>query len=285
MADVECVWPARAILGEGPIWSARDGALYWVDIKAPALHRLTLATGERTSWPLPDRTGWVIERRQRPSFIIGTKGGFAELCIDPFELHPIGDPEPDFPGNRMNDAKADKSGRIWAGTMDDAEEEERGSLWRLDPDLRWHRADTGYLVTNGPAFSPDFKTLYHTDSGKRVIYRFDLQEDGSLSGKTPFIEFAPDWGYPDGMTIDCEGTLWVAHWGGGQISRFDTKGKRMLSIKVPVSQPTSCAFAGPNLDRLFITSARIGKEDEELAGALFETDPGVRGLPPAQFAG
>ncbi len=151
----ECVWPARAILGEGPLWCPRTGALYWVDIKAQAVHRLTLDSGEKKSWPLPDRTGWLVERRDRPGFIIGTKSGFAELELEPFAIRPIGDPEPQHPGNRMNDAKADAFGRIWAGTMDDAEEEERGCLWRLDPDLTWHCADTGYHVTNGPAFSPD----------------------------------------------------------------------------------------------------------------------------------
>jgi sugar lactone lactonase YvrE len=279
------VWRAGAILGEGPIWSARDQALYWVDIKAPALHRLTLHSGKRQSWVLPDCTGWVIERRDNAGFIVGTKAGFAELQLEPFELRIIGHPEPHIRGNRFNDAKADQKGRIWAGTIDDAEEEERGSLWRLDPDGSWDCADVGYHVANGPAFSPDGRTFYHADSAKRLIYRFELDDEGTLSGKRVFIRFPPEWGYPDGMTTDCEGGLWVAHWDGGRISRFTPDGYLAHSITLPITRPTSCAFAGPNLDRLFVTSARIGRENEELSGALFEVDAGIRGLPPGLFGG
>ena len=285
VTTAECVWPARAILGEGPLWSARDQALYWVDIKAPALHRFGLADGSKRRWPLPERTGWVIDRETGPGFIAGTKPGFAELQLDPFSITVFGNPEPELGGNRFNDAKADARGRIWAGTMDDAEEHERGSLWRLDPDRHWQRIDTGYHVCNGPAISPDGKTFYHTDSAKRLIYRFDLHDDGSLGGKAVFIAFEPEWGYPDGMTTDREGGLWVAHWDGGRISRFTPDGKCERSLPMPVSRPTSCAFAGPDLDRLFVTSARIGKDEEPLAGGLFEIDPGVRGLMPGRFGG
>jgi sugar lactone lactonase YvrE len=284
-ANVECVWNAKAILGEGPLWSPRENALYWVDIKAPTLHRLSLSDGAKTSWPMPDRTGWIIESRHETGFIVGMKSGFAKLRLDPFQIDMIGDPEPLHGDNRLNDAKADGHGRIWAGTMDDAEKEARGSLWRLDPDLRWHHADGGYQVANGPAFSPDGKILYHTDSGRRTVYRFDLHDDGSLGGKSPFITFESDWGYPDGMTTDADGGLWIAHWDGGRVSRFDAQGKLERSIALPVSRPTSCAFAGPRLDRMFVTSARIGCEQEELAGGLFELSPGICGLPPGQFAG
>jgi sugar lactone lactonase YvrE len=281
----ECVWPAGAILGEGPLWSARDDALYWVDIKAPALHRLSLADGARASWVLPEPTGWVIERQGRPGFIAGTRTGFVALTLAPFAITAIGDPEAHCPGNRLNDAKADAWGRIWAGTMDDREVEERGCLWRLDPDLRWFCADRGYHVANGPAFSPDGRILYHTDSAKRLVYRFDLDEHGTLSSKSVLIRFQEDWGYPDGMTTDADGGLWIAHWDGARISRFAPDGTLDRSIALPVSRPTSCAFGGAALDRLFVTSARIGREVEPLAGGLFAVVAGVRGLPPGPFAG
>jgi sugar lactone lactonase YvrE len=283
--DARCVWPLRAVLGEGPIWRAREDALYFVDIKGPALHRYSLGDGAKQSWPMPEMIGWIVERSDNPGFIAGLESGFSELNHDTFALAKIADPEPHLLGNRMNDAKADRWGRIWAGTMDNAEKSAAGSLYCLYPDRSWRRADTGYLVPNGPTFSPEGDILYHADSGRRTIYRFQLNADGALSGKSVFTVFVDDEGYPDGMTTDSEGCLWVAHWGGARISRFRPDGALDRIIPMPVSQPTSCAFAGEHLDRLFITSASIGVESEELAGGLFEIRPGVRGLPPNAYAG
>jgi D-xylonolactonase len=276
-------WDLGCTLGEGPIWSARDNAVYFVDIKGPAVHRLGLTDGARTSWAMPEMIGWLAERRE--GFIAGFQSGFAELSLDPLVIRPIGDPEPDLPGNRLNDGKVDPAGRLWAGTMDNAEQAASGSLYRLDPDRSWRRMDQGYRVTNGPAFSPDGRTLYHSDSALRCVYRFDLAPDGGLGEREVFIRFGEADGYPDGMTTDAEGGLWIAHWGGSRVSRFTPDGRLDRAIPVPVSQPTSCVFAGPDLDRLFVTSAAIGLTDEPLAGGLFELDTGVRGLPTGAFAG
>lgn len=276
-------WDLGCTLGEGPIWSARDQAVYFVDIKVPAVHRLGLRDGARTSWSMPEMIGWLAERQK--GFVAGFQSGFAELDLDPLAIRPIGDPEPDLPGNRANDGKVDPAGRVWAGTMDNAEQAATGSLYRLDPDRSWRRMDQGYRVTNGPAFSPDGRTLYHSDSALRCVYRFDLAPDGSLGERQVFIRFGEDDGYPDGMTTDAEGGLWIAHWGGNRVSRFDPDGRPERAIPLPVSQPTSCVFGGEDLDRLFITSAAIGLTCEPLAGGLFEVDPGVRGLPTGIFAG
>ncbi len=160
-----------------------------------------------------------------------------------------------------------------------------GGLWRLDPDMSWSLMDAGYRVANGPAFSPDGSILYHADSAKRLIYRFDLDPAGALHDRRVHIRFEEAWGYPDGMTTDAAGGLWVAHWDGARVSRFSPEGVLDRWIELPVSRPTSCAFGGADLDRLFITSASIGREDEALAGGLFEADPGARGLPTGMFAG
>lgn len=277
--------PGRAILGEGPRWVGRENALYWVDIFGPALHRFDLASAGVTSWAFDEPIGWVIERDGRDDFIAGFKSGFARLSLDPFSIEPIGDPEPDRPHNRLNDAKTDAAGRIWAGSKDDRDEEALGALYRLDPDLRWSRADDNYLVTNGPTFSPDGATMYHTDSGRRTVYAFDLADDGSIAGKREWLRFDDDWGYPDGMTTDAEGGIWIAHWAGARISRFLPDGQLDRSIALPANNVTSCAFAGEKLDRLFVTSASQGDEQGAHAGALFEVDPGVRGLPARGFAG
>lgn len=275
----------RDVLGEGPSWSPSRGCLFWVDIMAPALHRMDLASGAVTSWAMPERIGWAIEREGRDDFIVGLKSGFAELSLEPFAIRPIGDPEPDLPDNRLNDAKVDAHGRIWAGSKDDRDAQASGQLHRLDPDLRWSTHDGGYQVTNGPAFSPDGHTLYHTDSGARTVYAFDLSSDGALSNKRVFLRFEEEWGYPDGMTTDSKGGLWIAHWGGSRISRFRADASLDRSIGLPASNITSIAFAGDALDRMFVTSASLGAGDEEHGGALFEVFAGATGLPSRSFAG
>ena len=276
----------RCQLGEGPLWSARENAIYWVDILAPALHRYSLANAQITTWPMPEKIGWVVERRGQPGFIAGLQSGFVELTLDPVVCKPIANPEPHLPNNRMNDAKVDAFGRIWAGTMDCDIRSASGALYCLDPQFKVTQQDSGYLVTNGPAFGARNECMYHNDTARGVVYRFDLSTDGTISGKTPFLTFPEEWGSPDGMTVDAEGGLWIAHWGGSRVSRFKPDGKLDRQILLPASQITSCVFAGTNLDRLFVTSAAVDKSNEPLSGALFEIDPqGARGLEPNLFAG
>ncbi len=275
----------RDILGEGPLWSPIHRTLLWVDIFAPAIWRLDLASGAVQSWEAPERIGWVVEREARDDLLVGLKSGFASLCLEPFGLERIGDPEPGRPDNRLNDAKVDASGRLWAGTMSDKGGEKTGSLYRLDPDLRWSRHDEGYEITNGPTFSPDGNTIYHTDTAARTVFAFDLDPAGNLSNKRVFLRFDAAWGYPDGMTTDAQGGIWIAHWGGARISRFLPDGRLDRVIPLPTSNITSVVFAGDGLDRMFVTSASLGCEGETHAGALFEADAGVVGLPTPRFKG
>ncbi|WP_019053117.1 SMP-30/gluconolactonase/LRE family protein [Sphingobium xenophagum] len=271
------------MLGEGTIWSARDDAVYWVDILAPALNRLSLKDGAVERWAMPEPLGWVAERAGG-GFIGGFKSGFAEISLDPLTITPIGDPEPDLPGNRMNDGKADAQGQIWCGTMDMAEESDSGSLYRLTPDLVWQQMDTGYRVPNGPAFSPCGKWLYHSDTARRIMYRFARTADG-IADRQPFIAFTDADGHPDGMTVDADGHIWVAHWSGGRISRFTPDGRLDRAIALPARQVTNICFAGPDLDRMFVSSAAIGLDATPCDGGLFEVDCGVRGLPTHLFGG
>lgn len=289
MSEANLVWDIRSVLGEGPLWSARDQAVYWVDIKGCMLHSYGF-DGRQQSWTMPDYLGWVVERKDQPGFIAGFRNFVAELSLAPFSIRERFKPEPKLPGNRLNDAKADIAGRIWFGSMDDAEKEASGAFYRLDPDLSYRQVDSGYICANGPTFSPDGKLVYHTDSLRNEIYRFEVDSDGKLANKRVFAHFDAKDGSPDGMTTDAEGFLWVALWGGWGIARFDPAGKRERFISLPVSQVTSCCFAGDALDRLFVTSARIGLTPEQLhqephAGSFFEIEPGVVGLPTAAFAG
>jgi len=290
MTAPRLVLDAKANLGEGPLWSAREQAIHWTDIKAKRLNRYRLADGSTQSWDMPDPIGWAVERLDKPGFVVGLAHAIVEVTLDPFRLMERCKIETDKPGNRLNDAKVDPLGRVWFGTMHDGEKENSGAFYRLDPDFSVHKVDGGYICANGPTFSPDGRTVYHTDSNAREIYRFDVRPNGSLAGKRVFARFEEPEGFPDGMTTDRDGCLWVAHWGGARITRFRPDGTRDRTIAFPVSQVTSCTFAGDRLDRMFVTSARIGLSDaqlakEPMAGGLFEIDPGVAGLPTYQFAG
>ena len=276
----------RDTLGEGLLWSERDNAVYWTDILAPALNRLSLGSGAVERWPMPEMIGWVVEREHAPGLIAGFRSGFAALELEPLRVTPLVDPEPHLPGNRLNDAKADRHGRIWAGTMPVGADRPTGALYRLGHDLQCEQVDSGYVVANGPAFSPDGRWMYHNDTGRGTVYRFALGADGTAGAREPFIQFPPDWGRPDGMTVDSEGHLWIAHWGGSRVSRFTPEGALDRWIPLPATQITNVCFAGSDLSRMFVTSAAEGREEEERdAGALFEIDPGVRGLPPHRFRG
>ena len=223
-------------------------------------------------------------------FIGGTEDGIAVIDLDSasFELRLT--PEAHLPDNRFNDGKVDRSGRFWAGTMDDTEKDSTGTLYRIDPDLSATPVDTGYKVTNGPAFSPSGDIMYHNDSARQVTYAFDLDADGNASNRRQFAQYGEGDGYPDGMTVDAEGCLWIAFWDGWCVRRYSPGGECIAKIDVPVSKPTSCAFGGPDLDRLYITSASIGLDDQDLAdqpqaGGLFVAAPGVSGIAELPFAG
>ncbi len=285
---VTCVADVAAILGEGPVWVARDAALYWLDIKGRKIFRLD-DTGAVTQWETPLRVGSIAPRASG-GFIAGTDRGFATFDPVSGRLDLLFNPEPDRPGNRFNDGKVDRAGRFWAGTMDDSESAAAGALYRLDSAGTATRIDDGYRVTNGPAFSPDGRRMYHNDSARQVTYAFDLDADGSASNRREFIRFGQGDGYPDGMTVDAEGGLWIAFWDGWCVRRFSPGGELIATIDVPAQRPTSCTFGGPRLDRLYISSARIGLDAQAMAqqpcaGGLFLVSPGVRGLADVPYAG
>lgn len=275
----------RDVLGEGPIWLSDRSELAWVDILAPAVHRLCLTTGEIASLAFDEPVGWVLPRADMKTVVAGFQSGFWILDLDTGARVHLSNPEPDRPGNRLNDAKVDRWGRIWAGSKSDADDSASGALYCLDHDHGCRRMDDGYQVTNGPTFSADGMTMYHSDSAARIIYAFDIASDGALGRKREWLTFEDHWGYPDGMTTDAEGYIWIAHWDGGAISRFDPDARLVESIQLPTKNITSCTFAGDDLSRLFVTSAAFDNFEDPLAGALFEVDARVSGLTAQKFAG
>lgn len=285
---ITVVADVKAVLGEGPVWVVREQALYWLDIKGRRLFRIN--DKEFREWPTPMRVG-SIAPREGGGFIAGTDGGFYTVEVgDELAFTRLFDPEEDLPDNRFNDGKVDRDGRFWAGTMDDTEQAAVGTLYRLEDINRSTIIDQGYGVTNGPAFSPSGDWMYHTDSVRRRIYRFPLAPDGTVGAREIFLHFSAQEGYPDGMTVDAEGCLWVAFWDGWAVRRFGPDAALLDTIEVPVQRPTSIAFGGLDLDRMYITSARVGLDETALAvqpyaGALFMVEAGIKGIAERPFAG
>ena len=283
---------ARALLGEGPIWDARIQVLYWVDIMGYKVHVFNPATGQDRAIDVGQPVGTVVPRRSG-GVMAALRDGFAALDIETGELTPIADPEAHLPGNRFNDGKCDPAGRFWAGTMRIAEDQKgAGSLYRLDPDLSVHKMWTNITVANGIAWSHDAKTMYYIDTPTQRVVAFDYNvATGDIADPRPVIHTPNGPGGPDGMTIDAEGMLWVAYWGGWRVVRWDpATGEALAIIELPVERVTAPWFGGPNLDELYITSARIGLSDDALAqqphaGGIFVARPGVRGLAAFEFAG
>lgn len=287
-SNVHCVADVHAVLGEGPIWVAREQALYWVDIKGLKIFRLD-SDDQLTEWPTPMRIGSIAPRKSG-GFIAGTEDGIAivDPTADRFEV--VVNPEENVPGNRFNDGKIDRRGRFWAGTMDDREKEATGTLYCVGPDLGCQAIDTSYRVTNGPAFSPSGDTMYHNDSALQVTYAFDVDSGGRPGNRRSFLQFAEGDGYPDGMTVDCDGCLWIAFWDGWCVRRYSPAGEWLETLQMPVARPTSCVFGGRDLDRLYITSASIGLDEaatavQPNAGGLFMVVPGIPGIADLPFAG
>ncbi|MBX9884435.1 MAG: SMP-30/gluconolactonase/LRE family protein [Novosphingobium sp.] len=281
--------PTRDVLGEGLLWSARENALFWTDILGRKLWRMSLADEQIRHWDMPEPIGWIIERAAG-GFVVGLQTGFYRLDLEPFRLECIGNPQPEHPGNRLNDAKADALGRIWAGSMPFADQPSStwpasGALYCLDPSGAITRHDDGITIANGPALSPDGSVLYHTDSRIGQVWKFALQADGTLGAREPHLQFNTARGAPDGMTCDRDGGLWIAFYDGAKVARFHPDGRLDREIALPTPQITNVCFAGADLSRMFVTSSADGRPDDPLAGALFEVDAGAVGVLPHRYLG
>ena len=291
MADEwELVVQTQALVGEGPVWNVDEQALYWVDIKDPAIHRLNWADRHHRHWPMPERIG-CIAFRERGGLVAAFKSGFKTVDLDSGRIDPLVDPEPHLPGNRFNDGKVDPAGRLWAGTMDDAEIETTGTLYRLNPDGSCVAMKSEMALSNGLGWSPDGATMYYTCSLTRKIMAFDYRvEDGTIANERIFARVDSETGFSDGLAVDADGFIWAAHWGGWRLTRYAPDGAIERVVQVPVPQPSSCCFGGPDMDILFVTSASIDLTAAELAkapwsGGVLAMRPGVHGLPDTKFAG
>jgi sugar lactone lactonase YvrE len=276
-------------LGEGPVWSSKEQALYWVDIWHPALHRWQPGSNSAKTWAMPAPIG-CFTLRQSGGAVVALKTGLHFFDFERESTSFIIDPEAGQNDTRFNDGKCDRQGRFWAGTLDDEGEKlPKGSLYRLDADGSLHTMRGNVTVSNGLGWSPDNRTFYFTDSPTRTIFAYDFDPlSGDISNERVFAR--TETGFPDGLTVDAEGFVWSARWDDWRVVRYAPDGSVDRVIKMPVQRPTSCMFGGPDLQQLYVTSARIGLSETDLsqqplAGGVFVIEAGVSGLPEPQFAG
>jgi len=291
MTEVTCVLDARAELGECPVWSAEEQALYWVDVRAPALHRLDPATGGTRTWPLPRRVG-SFGLRESGGAVVALVEGFHLLDLDTGALTFLAGPDAHVPGTRFNDGKVSPEGRFWAGTMDEESlSRPIAALYRLDPDGGVHRVVDGLIVSNGLAWSADGRTMFHSDSKGMVIWAYDYDpEHGTVANRRVLARPSEEVGRPDGAATDVEGFYWSAGISAGVLNRWAPDGRLDRSIPLPCSNPTMPCFGGPDLRTIFVTSLRHDVpadvlEAKPLSGGIFAVRVDAPGVPVGRFKG
>jgi sugar lactone lactonase YvrE len=283
--QVELLFDAKAALGEGPVWDAHTQTLYWLDILNKRIHANSDVLTE-----LDDFIG-CIARRQSGGFILTKRLSFWTFesgSVKPNLIASLAD-EPS--NKRFNDGKCDPRGRFLAGTMDMGEKDPNGSLYSFEG-RSITKLLSGITISNGMTWSPDHKTFYYIDTPTRQVMAFDYDlETGAIASPREAVRVPESLGWPDGMTSDLQGNLWIAMWGGGQVTRWDPDSGQLLErIPVPAKNVSSCAFGGQNRNELYITSARIGLDEAmlsryPLSGGVFRVETKVEGMPVFEFAG
>ena len=298
MAAVNCVLDCRCHLGEGATWHETEQSLYWID--PPVLHAYTPATGKRRQWTLPQRFS-SFKFRKHGGVIVTLPTGIALIDLDNNKLEQIASVA-DPAVEHLNDSACDARGRFWTGSIDS-----RNGVWvdnpeqiLPDPAGRLYRVDTEHSISslppnlelsNGMAFSPDGKSFYHANSHPGIVFAYDYDLDsGTLHNRRPFVDFIKRPGFPDGLTVDADGCIWVAEVRGGQVTRFTPDGREDRFYKLPTMMVTSLAFGGSRYDTLYITTMQRQLTEQQLkeqphAGSLFAVVPGVTGVPVNSYGG
>lgn len=287
--QVEILLDARASTGESPVWSDAEGLLYWIDVEAPALHRLDPATGADESWETPSRIG-AIALCESGAILLALRTGLAKMTIATGVFEQLCAPPYNPLNHRFNDGKCDARGRFWVGAKHEPLRGQKDGARAFPvsvftPGAGLQQRDARAVIANGLAWSPDASVMYLSDSDAGVITAFDYDlGTGGLSAPRVFAQFDPARGTPDGATVDAEGFYWCALYGGGCVLRLAPDGRIDRRVDLPVSQPTMCAFGDADHETLYITSAAGGAGRETHAGAIFRCRPGVTGRPAALFA-
>lgn len=283
MSEVRPVWELQAELGEGPVWVERDSALWFVDIKKHQIHRYDPADGSKASWSSPEPVGFLFPA-EGGGFVAGLQSGLYHFDEATGAFNEIVAVEADKPRNRLNDGVVDPQGRLWFGTMDDAEKAKSGAFYCFHEGHLSPTALDGITITNGPTVSPDGKLLYFVDTLKGTIGVADIRDDGTLGPARPFVRIEPKDGHPDGPTIDREGCVWIALYAGWEARRYSPEGGLLQTVRFPVANITKLAFGGSDLRTAYATTARQLLSPDEIAkqpliGSLFEFGVDVPGAP------
>ncbi len=282
------VLEVRARLAESPTWDSTQQLLYWVDIFNHRVHRFYPATGKDEYFDVGDVVG-AISPAGDNRLIIALRHQLAFLDTQTGLVTTIIEIEPDRQNNRLNDGKCDPQGRFWFGSM--SSEATQANLYRYDHDGSLHIMETGLTISNGLGWSPDQKTFYLTDSPQQKIYAYDFDSaTGNISNRRIVVDLTNESFYPDGLTIDSEGYIWSAMWNGWCVIRFSPSGEEVFRIQLPVPLVTSCTFGGEDLQTLYITTASVGLQQDEIdksfySGDLFAFKSEVSGLPTYGFQG
>ncbi|MGI9505878.1 MAG: SMP-30/gluconolactonase/LRE family protein, partial [Geminicoccaceae bacterium] len=288
VADLDCVLPWGAQLGEAPIWHPAERRLYWVDILHPAVYRFDPATGMNEVCE-PGKLVSAVLLGRDGALRIASQDGIEQLDFESCRISPFVDPENGLAQNRLNDAKVDPSGAIWVGSMRLDASKPSGGLYRISPTGEVMRADGGITVSNGMDWSPDQRTFYFVDTVPGKIYAYDVDPSlGAISNRRIFAEVPESEGRPDGLCIDAEGGVWCAIWDGWRVNRYAPDGMLERVLDMPVPRPTSVMFGGDDLKTLYITTARTRLPasvlaDAPLSGGLFACTPGPAGIPAGLF--
>ncbi|GDX21791.1 gluconolactonase [Actinomycetes bacterium] len=281
--DIRAISEVVSDLGEGPIWTPETNSVTWTDITQNTFHTANIDTGKTESFGVPSMIG-AIAHTKDGHYIAATQKGFARISIDG-QYSPLHSFLQD--DMRMNDGKVDPAGRFWAGSMALSFEKDRGSLYILETDNSYQKVLDNITLSNGMGWSPDAQYFYYIDSIPGVLKRFEYDLDnGKISNPKNLITFAAASGVPDGMSVSSDGKIVIALWDGGRIEIYEPTGAKVSEIKLGVSRPTCCTFAGPNQDILIISTASqdIDRADEPLAGKILAvTGTGLSGLPTQQY--
>lgn len=273
---------AEAELGEGPTWDPASGRLIWIDILGSRIHTYDPVSGRRSVRTTPQHVG-AVKPRAGGGLVLNLRDGVGLLAPDDtFRwLHH----EP-VPGRRANDAAVAPDGSLWAGTMRYDEAPGGGTLSRVTGDGTVEVILDDVAVSNGTGWSPDGRLMYYIDSPTRRVDVFDFTDDGRAVNRRPFVEIEDGAGFPDGLAVDAEGCVWVALWEGASVRRYTPTGELDRVVPLPVPRVTACAFAGPDLTDLYITTARVGlTSPPALAGSVFVIPGAGKGLPQPAFEG
>ena len=282
-----CIWENKSLLGEGTLWVPTLNSIFFVDIKKKKIFILNTKTKKKKIFKVNKEIGFLSHIKES-IFLLGLKSELRIVNLKNKKIIFSTKIEPRLINNRINDGKTDSVGRLWFGTMDNFERKKNsGSLYCLDNSLKLHKIDSKYYITNGPAFL-NKNNFYHTDSGRRIIYKIKINSKFQIVKKSIFIKFSKKEGSPDGMTTDIKNNLWVCHYHGACISAYDLKGTKIHQIFLPVKNVTNCTFGDLKNDELFISTARKDMNSNELkkyplSGSLFRVKMNVKGKKTTSF--